>query len=100
MHDFLGSTPWILKRMLYKHRRDGWRVVVSAGRSGVASAQDVGIALPRPVPVGGQARHDDGEEPSEDLRRTIADVLSGKIEAVDYPSAKEYLEDLYAGSDE
>ena len=50
--------------------------------------------------VDGQARHDEGEWPSEDLRRTIDDVDSGRIETADYPSAKEYLEHLHAVLDE
>ena len=54
---------------------------------------------PGPAPAAGQARQDDGERPSEDLRRTIDDVESGRIETADYPSAKEYLEHLYAVSD-
>lgn len=53
---------------------------------------------PRP---GGRARRDcdKGEDPGEDLRRTIAGVLSGRIEPADHPGAKEYPGDLYAGSD-
>lgn len=35
-----------------------------------------------------------GEWPSESLRRTIDDIMSGRIETTDYPSAKEYLEHL------
>ena len=35
-----------------------------------------------------------GEWPSESLRRTIDDVMSGRIETTGYPGAKEYLEHL------
>ena len=72
------------------------RVDDSAADSGASCAQGGGPAPPCPDSAGG----DDGEWPSEDLRRTIDDVDSGRIETTDYPSAKEYLEHLHSALDE
>lgn len=59
-----------------------------------------GLVHPCPSPAAGKARQDDGERPSEDLRRTLDAVMAGKIKMNYYPSAKEYLEHLDAASDE
>lgn len=56
--------------------------------------------LRRPALEEKQGQLDDGERPSESLRRMIDDLMSGKIETTDYPSSKEYLEHLDAVLDE
>ena len=49
---------------------------------------------------GKHVRQGHGEQISDDLRRTIDGVMSGRIKTTDYPSAKEYLEHLDAVLDE
>lgn len=99
-----GAVRLALEGMPHMRTPRTPRVDASAADSGASRAPGGGTAPRRPAPAGGPAAHGggdgDGEWPGEDLRRTIDDIDSGRIETTDYSSAKEYLDHLNSASDD